>query len=56
VGIGRPESRDPEVVSEYVLSDLPAFERDKILETTIPVVWEYLKSQTGSSTPSGPKA
>ena len=30
MGIGRPESRDPEVVSHYVLSDMPPAEREVI--------------------------
>ena len=35
MGIGRPESREPEDVSQYVLSDMPPDERDIILHQSL---------------------
>jgi peptidyl-tRNA hydrolase len=43
VGIGRPETRDSDIVSEYVLSDVPPDELDKILHQTFPAILEMLK-------------
>ena len=37
VGIGRPESRDPNVVSKYVLGKMTAFQRSQLEKSTIPV-------------------
>ncbi|USP75777.1 putative peptidyl-tRNA hydrolase [Curvularia clavata] len=37
VGIGRPESRDPNVVSKYVLGKMTAFQRSQLEKTTVPV-------------------
>ena len=45
MGIGRPESRDPDIVSEYVLSDIPPDQLDKILHEAFPVVLEMLKKE-----------
>ena len=45
VGIGRPESRDSDIVSEYVLSDVPPDELDKILHQTFPAILEILKQE-----------
>lgn len=45
VGIGRPETRDSDIVSEYVLSDVPPDELDKILHQTFPAILEMLKEQ-----------
>ncbi|KAI4944598.1 hypothetical protein J4E91_008601 [Alternaria rosae] len=37
VGIGRPESRDPNVVSKYVLGKMTSYQRAQLEKTTIPV-------------------
>lgn len=37
VGIGRPESRDPNVVSKYVLGKMTAFQRSQLEKTAVPV-------------------
>ncbi|EOA89405.1 uncharacterized protein SETTUDRAFT_167886 [Exserohilum turcica Et28A] len=37
VGIGRPESRDPNVVSKYVLGKMTAFQRDQLEKSAVPV-------------------
>jgi PTH1 family peptidyl-tRNA hydrolase len=37
VGIGRPESRDPNVVSKYVLGKMTSFQRGQLEKCTIPV-------------------
>ena len=42
VGIGRPESRDKEVVSEYVLRKMSAHEKSKITES-VPELLQILK-------------
>jgi len=37
VGIGRPESRDPNIVSKYVLGKMTSYQRAQLEKTTIPV-------------------
>jgi PTH1 family peptidyl-tRNA hydrolase len=37
VGIGRPESRDPNVVSKYVLGKMTSYQRTQLEQTVIPV-------------------
>ncbi|CAA9958055.1 Peptidyl-tRNA hydrolase [Pyrenophora teres f. maculata] len=37
VGIGRPESRDPNVVSKYVLGKMTSFQRGALEKCTVPV-------------------
>jgi PTH1 family peptidyl-tRNA hydrolase len=37
VGIGRPESRDPNVVSKYVLGKMTSFQREKLEGCAVPV-------------------
>jgi PTH1 family peptidyl-tRNA hydrolase len=37
VGIGRPESRDPNVVSKYVLGKMTAFQRSELEKSAVPV-------------------
>lgn len=38
IGIGRPNSKDPDVVADYVLKDFPAQHLDKIRETVYPKI------------------
>ncbi|EMD67755.1 hypothetical protein COCSADRAFT_24099 [Bipolaris sorokiniana ND90Pr] len=37
IGIGRPESRDPNVVSKYVLGKMSAFQRDQVEKSAVSV-------------------
>ncbi|RAR14345.1 peptidyl-tRNA hydrolase [Stemphylium lycopersici] len=37
VGIGRPESRDPNVVSKYVLGKMTAFQKSQLEKSVVPV-------------------
>jgi PTH1 family peptidyl-tRNA hydrolase len=37
VGIGRPDSRDPNVVSKYVMGKMTSFQRQQLEKTTVPV-------------------
>ena len=37
VGIGRPESRDPNIVSKYVLGKMTSFQRGKLEGSVVPV-------------------
>jgi peptidyl-tRNA hydrolase len=45
VGIGRPESKDSDIVSEHVLSDIPPDELDRILHQAFPAMLEMLKTE-----------
>jgi peptidyl-tRNA hydrolase len=43
VGIGRPQSRDPDTVAQYVLSHFPPRERETIMTQVFPVIPEIIK-------------
>ena len=43
MGIGRPESRDPEVVRDYVLGEVSHYEKAVIEKETIPNVIGLLR-------------
>lgn len=43
MGIGRPESRDPEVVRDYVLSEMSHYEKAVIEKEAIPNVIGLLR-------------
>ena len=42
VGIGRPQSRDPDVVAAYVLDHFQPFEKEKIIKEVVPVIPEII--------------
>jgi peptidyl-tRNA hydrolase len=44
IGIGRPESRDPKVVSNYVLGDIPDSEWQIIHEKVVPAISAHIQS------------
>ena len=45
VGIGRPKDRDPDIVKEYVLGDIPPDELEVIVHTAFPIVVEMLMKE-----------
>jgi len=47
IGIGRPESKEPDIVTEYVLSDVPPEELDRMLHRAFPAMIEMLKREGG---------
>jgi len=44
VGIGRPESRDPQDVAEYVLTDIPPSDLELTLQKAFPTVLALLET------------
>jgi len=44
VGIGRPETRDSDVIQKYVLSDIPSHDLDMIFQQSFPAVLAELSS------------
>ena len=47
VGIGRPEGRDSDTVSEYVLGKMTAREKEALEKTSLPKVIAELKNISG---------
>jgi peptidyl-tRNA hydrolase len=45
VGIGRPESREPEDVAAYVLSDVPVDDLEIILHQSFPKILRMLENE-----------
>ncbi|KAF1839026.1 peptidyl-tRNA hydrolase [Decorospora gaudefroyi] len=48
VGIGRPDSRDPDVVSKYVLGKMTAFQRGALEKSAVPVYKALERIAAGS--------
>ena len=44
MGIGRPDSRDPETVSSYVLSDMPSDELEVVREQTVGAILAHVQA------------
>lgn len=52
IGIGRPNSKDPEVVSDYVLGQWTRKERQELEEQVFPAVQKIMQELIGGASPS----